>query len=336
MSSHNDDTLLLQGAYELLGIEIDATEAQIRTAYRKKSLQLHPDKVKDVPPDVAADRFHRLTLAYEELMNPTKRASLAESLQREREKRARRAAFDDRRRAMAADLEQREEQDRRARMEREQKQREREQRIVALREEGRALRIEKHERLLKEWQTRSLQSRQTASSQTPINQDDGLPAWMPNDTTVLIRFPTEQVLDMFGSEEIPETVLPSPLAEALAEAYGSVTSLQPKQSQKKRREVTVLTTFSHGVYAWRAVNEGAELRCTHPLLQDCWISWVDEAGKARADPPPRVAAWIQQGVTADKAPIQATVPHDRAPDFDYDYEARTLERIRAAAIATSA
>ena len=145
----------LQDAFQMLGVAADASEAEIRTAFRKRSLQLHPDKAKDVDPEVAAERFHRLTVAFEELMNPKTRSELAERLQRDRERRARRSAYDDRRREMAADLERREDEERHARLWREQRRREREQAIVALREQGRSMRIDKHEQLLKEWQARS-------------------------------------------------------------------------------------------------------------------------------------------------------------------------------------
>ena len=34
-----------QNPYDLLGLPLEATEAQIRTAYRVKSLKVHPDRV---------------------------------------------------------------------------------------------------------------------------------------------------------------------------------------------------------------------------------------------------------------------------------------------------
>ncbi|WFD23629.1 hypothetical protein MEQU1_002323 [Malassezia equina] len=326
-------TAQLPDAYELLGVDIDATEAQIRTAYRKKSLLLHPDKVKDVPPDMAADRFHRLTLAYEELMDPTTRKRLAQDLQQERERRERRSAFDERRRAMAADLEEREERDRVARALREQRLRERELRIAALREEGRTMRIQKHESLLKEWQVQA-QQESTARRAAPETTEH-LPAWGALDTTVLVRFPSDQAEEMWGTAEPPEMLLETPIAQSLQESYGPLTSVRIRSTQKKRQEVSVIVVFDHGVHAWRAVHDGMQLRCTHPLLQDCWIGWSDESGKARPDIPQRIAAWMAQGVTPAQAPLTVeparTMPHDNAANFDYDYEARTLERMRQAA-----
>lgn len=137
-----------EDAFKLLGIDERASESQIRTAYRKRSLQFHPDKVRDIPPDAAAERFHRLTLAYEALLDPSSRARLLETLENEKARRKRQSAFDDRRKSMAADLERREELDRVQRVKSEQKRRERERRILVLREEGRTMRVERHERLL--------------------------------------------------------------------------------------------------------------------------------------------------------------------------------------------
>jgi len=328
-----NSTEQLSDAYELLGVDIEATEAQIRTAYRKKSLLLHPDKVKDVPPDVAADRFHRLTLAYEELMDPAARKRLAQNLHQERERRERRSAFDERRRAMAADLEEREERDRQARVMREQRLRERELRIVALREEGRTMRVQAHERLLREWQVHAQQETVTKSAASAASEN--LPAWGTLDTTVLVRFPSEQAAEMWGTADPPENPLGTPIALALQDSYGPLVNIRVRATQKKRKEVSVIVVFVHGVHAWRAVHDGMQLRCAHPLLQDCWIGWGDESGKARSDIPQRIAAWMAQGVTPAQAPLTVdpvkTIPHDISASFDYDYEARTLERMRQAA-----
>jgi len=50
--------------YKLLGVEKNATEAQIIKAYRKKSMTMHPDKGGDV------NAFQDLTLAKETLTDP--------------------------------------------------------------------------------------------------------------------------------------------------------------------------------------------------------------------------------------------------------------------------
>ena len=58
--------------YAVLGVKPDATEDEIRRAYRKAARKHHPDVN---PGDAGAeDRFKKLSAAYEVLSNPEKRA----------------------------------------------------------------------------------------------------------------------------------------------------------------------------------------------------------------------------------------------------------------------
>ena len=56
--------------YKLLGVEPDATNAQIKSAYRKLAKQYHPDV--NTSGD-AADRFREITEAYDTLTDPDRR-----------------------------------------------------------------------------------------------------------------------------------------------------------------------------------------------------------------------------------------------------------------------
>ncbi|MFM1795821.1 MAG: hypothetical protein RLZZ340_498, partial [Actinomycetota bacterium] len=56
--------------YEVLGVSRDATEDQIKKAYRKLARELHPD-VNDSPD--AQERFKLVTHAYEVLSNSDER-----------------------------------------------------------------------------------------------------------------------------------------------------------------------------------------------------------------------------------------------------------------------
>ncbi|HEX8263656.1 MAG TPA: J domain-containing protein [Allosphingosinicella sp.] len=58
--------------YSQLGVKRDASEAEIKKAYRKLAKQLHPDKNKDNPK--ASERFSKVTQAYDILTDKDKRA----------------------------------------------------------------------------------------------------------------------------------------------------------------------------------------------------------------------------------------------------------------------
>ncbi len=59
--------------YSTLGVARDASEAEIKKAYRKLAKELHPDKNKDNPK--ATERFSAATSAYDVLNDKTKRAA---------------------------------------------------------------------------------------------------------------------------------------------------------------------------------------------------------------------------------------------------------------------
>lgn len=58
--------------YEILGVSKDATDDQIKSAFRKKAMQYHPDRNKE--PD-AEEKFKEVNQAYEVLSDPDKRAN---------------------------------------------------------------------------------------------------------------------------------------------------------------------------------------------------------------------------------------------------------------------
>ncbi|HCO61734.1 MAG TPA: cytochrome C biogenesis protein, partial [Porticoccaceae bacterium] len=58
--------------YQTLGIDKDATQEEIKRAYRKLARRYHPDVSKDTD---AEERFKELGEAYEVLKDPEKRAA---------------------------------------------------------------------------------------------------------------------------------------------------------------------------------------------------------------------------------------------------------------------
>src|SRR2546429_8650109 len=59
--------------YEVLGLGRNASEEEVKRAYRKLAVQFHPDKNPDDPH--AEEKFKALGEAYDVLMDPDKRAA---------------------------------------------------------------------------------------------------------------------------------------------------------------------------------------------------------------------------------------------------------------------
>ncbi|KAI0305854.1 DnaJ domain-containing protein [Multifurca ochricompacta] len=59
--------------YEVLGVQRDATEDQIRKAYKKRALQTHPDRAPPEQKTTAEDEFRKVNNAYEVLIDTAKR-----------------------------------------------------------------------------------------------------------------------------------------------------------------------------------------------------------------------------------------------------------------------
>ena len=59
--------------YKTLGLPRDASEEDIKTAFRKKALAIHPDKNPELPREQAEEAFAAVGNAYEVLKDPQKR-----------------------------------------------------------------------------------------------------------------------------------------------------------------------------------------------------------------------------------------------------------------------
>ncbi|GAA5990938.1 hypothetical protein JCM10908_000088 [Rhodotorula pacifica] len=124
--------------YALLGIESTATSAEIRKAYRQKSLKVHPDRNPDDPQ--AAALFHELSIAADVLSDPTQRASFDALHAARTARKARFAALDNKRKALAEDLEARERDFKKQKAGEATEAQRRRQELERLKEEGRKLR----------------------------------------------------------------------------------------------------------------------------------------------------------------------------------------------------
>lgn len=91
--------------YALLEVPFEASEADIRRAYRKTALKYHPDKLGDA---FDPEKFHLLQIASDVLSDPAAKAVYDQGRQAKRQKELRDAALDGKRKAMVDDLERRE------------------------------------------------------------------------------------------------------------------------------------------------------------------------------------------------------------------------------------
>ncbi|GAB7347143.1 hypothetical protein MBLNU459_g3265t1 [Dothideomycetes sp. NU459] len=92
--------------YELLGVNFETSEADIRRAYRRTALKYHPDKNADNP--AAVEKFHLLQIAYDVLSDPAVKAIYDNARRARKEKEERDQAFEGKRWKMKEDLERRE------------------------------------------------------------------------------------------------------------------------------------------------------------------------------------------------------------------------------------
>ncbi|EPQ25879.1 uncharacterized protein PFL1_06553 [Pseudozyma flocculosa PF-1] len=320
------DDNTLTDSFSVLELASTATEADIKRAYRKLSLKLHPDKVaKDVDPALAAARFHQLNLAYETLMDPAARAKASEKSKHDAEKRARQEKYQGKRKQMADELERDErEANKRKQMER-QREREKIDELEQLKEQGMRLKEERRKAAAAAQKpatasdpapppqrsappTSSAFESTTSSSSTPSPPPLG-----PLDLTTLLRFPTTHynyfaghepgIDDSASSSTIdvaallpPADPLATPLAGALADAFGPLTDLRfqlpdpakasKKKSKRSRSELTAFASFASFDDAWAAVKLGGQLACPGEVLADVWIGWAAVATMAKGSAAP--------------------------------------------------
>ena len=62
-----------ENLYSILGVKKTATTKEIKSAYRRKALDTHPDKRKDIPPEEAAEAFQKVVHAFEVLSDDSSR-----------------------------------------------------------------------------------------------------------------------------------------------------------------------------------------------------------------------------------------------------------------------
>lgn len=107
MSEEIKNKLLETDLYKLFDVEEESSIELIKKAYRKKALELHPDKNPENK-EVAEKKFIELGKAFEILADKTARAAYDAVRRQKREKAKRDALLDEKRRKLKEDLEKRE------------------------------------------------------------------------------------------------------------------------------------------------------------------------------------------------------------------------------------
>ncbi|XP_022908353.2 dnaJ homolog subfamily C member 17 [Onthophagus taurus] len=95
-----------ENLYKILQISIDSSTSDIKKAYRKKALKLHPDKNPDNPD--AAKEFHKLSKILEILTDESARKAYDRVLKARQEAQIRHQALDSKRKKLKEDLDARE------------------------------------------------------------------------------------------------------------------------------------------------------------------------------------------------------------------------------------
>ncbi|KAG2337751.1 hypothetical protein BDR05DRAFT_978377 [Suillus weaverae] len=279
----------------------EATEAEIRTAYRTRSLKVHPDY------SFQAQKFHALTTASTLLLDPLRHLALDAQLRLQAAKKQRFASYDNKRRAMASELEAREQEFKKARMAKEQERTARESENMRIREEGRRMREQRE----KELELQELE-RQYAGLKPESNgtvEEDSLAPPPP-------AFALTAHLRRYGEID-EETVVMSQKAKKSKKSKGLVDG---------EMIVTALVPFNQLGAAFAVVSSAQ--------------SWLRERGglggpaAQRAEPLPTKTA--PEGTTFSSFPSSFPAFDDVAPPpppaakAGMDYESLTLLRMREA------
>ncbi|KAJ7589191.1 DnaJ domain-containing protein [Mycena floridula] len=247
--------------YELLQLTAEASDADIRKAYRQRSLKVHPDRNPNNPD--AARKFHELNQAYELLLDPLRRMALDATLRLKRARAERFQNYDNKRKNLVEELEQREQAFKKARMDKQKDEVAKWQETEEIKDEGRRMREERAQKLAER------EKAQQASEAV-------------DDVPILVRV-------KYTLAEHPELTTSEALASlfaAFGEADNIVVLLKPpkKAPTKPPKYGTALIPFKKIGDAFAAVCASAR---TEQNLGGIEVSWVGSS-----EPP--ILGWLRK------------------------------------------
>ncbi|KAG6813153.1 hypothetical protein H0H92_013559 [Tricholoma furcatifolium] len=337
--------------YDLLDIKDEATEQEIKTAYRKRSLKVHPDRNPNNAD--AARKFHELNQAYELLLDPLRRLALNAKLRLKKARAERYKSFDNKKRNLVEELEAREREFKRAKVAKEKEELQRWHQTEEIKDQGRKLREEKEREL------RQKEEERKRAAMEAEEDEMAAPSLDPLDTTVRIKYSLKSHSELTTADSIAK--LMATFGQTDVESI--VLSLKPpkKDVNKPAKTGTALVPFKQIGDAFAAVCASGRPERGLNGIEVGWVgskeppilAWLKKMGKLGTPPPPKLSQPSAQNVTSSRnvQSPQAPSTSDGSPFSSFpssfpdilpaqkiadvsapgiDYESLTLMRLRQA------
>ncbi|KIY69689.1 DnaJ-domain-containing protein [Cylindrobasidium torrendii FP15055 ss-10] len=326
--------------YELIGVGMDADDQAIKSAYRKTSLKVHPDRNPNNPE--AARLFHELNQAYELLLDPLRRLAVDTKLKAKQVRKERYKTYDNKRKVLVEELEERERAFKRQRANKQRDDLKRYQDTERVKEEGRRLREEKEKEL------REREHERVATP--PPRPEDEPPSIGATDTTVRVKFTLAAHPELATKEALSSLLAPFGPTDTDA----IVLSLKPpkKNPAGPAKNGTALISFKRIGDAFAAVCASGQAARGLKDVDIAWvgskepeiIGWLKSTGKLSAAQPPPTPPNAHTSTRATESaafssfplsfptsfPQSIPEPTPSAAAATVDYESLTLMRLRQA------
>ncbi|KAJ2925377.1 hypothetical protein H1R20_g11684, partial [Candolleomyces eurysporus] len=271
--------------YELLNVSIEATDQEIKSAYRQRSLKVHPDRNPNNPD--AARKFHELNQAYELLLDPLRRLALDAKLRVKQARAERFKTYDTKRKNLVEELEERERAFKKARVQKQKEEVEVYHQTERIKEEGRRMREEREkatkerERLVEEEQKHTSMDADSELEPPPLDQFD---------TTVRLKYSLKSHSELTTKENIASYL--SPFGSVDVDSI--VFSMKAKKSKSKGSgeasptHATALVPFKTISDAYAAVTASSTRSSSSRVdLSNMEITWVNNKE-------PLILGWLKK------------------------------------------
>ncbi|KAF5391676.1 hypothetical protein D9757_002351 [Collybiopsis confluens] len=260
--------------YELLDVKVESTDQELRTAYRQRSLKVHPDRNPNNPD--AARKFHELNQAYELLLDPLRRLALDAKLRLKQARVERYKSYDLKRKNMVDELEERERAFKKAKADKQKEEAARMQETEKIKDEGRRLREER----IKDQEKKEQDAIRMAKEEQEQEMD--APQLQPTDTTVRVKYSLTEHPSLTTSAALATLLAPfgAPDVETI------IVSLKPpkKAPHKPPKHGTALIPFRRIGDAFAAVCASGRTERGLGGIEVGWIGGVE----------PDILVWLKK------------------------------------------